>query len=82
MKEFEQFSSEHEDLRIELSAEGELILMPAVFSLTAAPNSMITGQLQQWAQKDSRSVVIDSSGGFVFALARCRLDCEKQNPPA
>jgi len=65
-EEFEEFCSEHEDLRIELSAEGELILMPAAFSMTAAPNSAITRQLANWAEGDSCGVVIDSSGGFVL----------------
>jgi Uma2 family endonuclease len=65
-EEFEEFCAQHEDLRIELSAEGELILMPPVFSITAARNSAITGQLQQWARNDSRGIVIDSSGGFVL----------------
>ena len=65
-EEFEEFCSEHEDLRIELSAEGELILMPAAFSMTAAPNSAITRQLANWAEGDSCGVVIDSSGSFVL----------------
>jgi len=63
---FAEFCAEHPDLSFEMTAEGELIVMAPTFSLTAARNSQITSQLTVWAQKDSRGIVFDSSGGFVL----------------
>ena len=65
-EEFAAFCSEHPDLFFEVTAEGDLIVMPPTHSLTAARNSEISGQLRNWARADRRGIATDSSGGFVL----------------
>lgn len=64
--EFASFCSEHPDLFFEMTAKGELIVMPPTFSLTGIQNNEICGQLRNWARKDDRGVASDSSTGFVL----------------
>lgn len=63
---FAQLCSAHPDLSFELSAEGELIIMPPTYSLTGARNSEIGRQLGNWARLDKRGVALDSSAGFLL----------------
>jgi Uma2 family endonuclease len=65
-EEFVAFCANHPDLNFEMSAEGELIVMPPTCSDTSTENSEIIGQLRNWARKDRRGYVCDSSGGFVL----------------
>jgi Uma2 family endonuclease len=65
-EEFAEFCSEHPDLFFEMTAEGEIIVMPATYTLTGVRNSRITRQLDVWAEQDSRGVATDSSTGFVL----------------
>ena len=65
-EEFAGFCSDHPDLQFEMTAEGELIVMAATFSLTGARNSRINRQLGNWADLDGRGVVNDSSTGYVL----------------
>lgn len=64
--EFAALCAEHPDLSIELSAEGELILMAATFSIPSFRNAEICRQLGNWAIRDGRGLASDSSGGFVL----------------
>jgi Uma2 family endonuclease len=65
-EEFTAFCGEHPDLNFEMSAEGELIVMAPTHSYTGARNSGIVAQLFDWARKDHRGAVCDSSTGFVL----------------
>jgi Uma2 family endonuclease len=65
-QQFAQFCSEHPDLFFEMTAEGELIVMPPTFSLTGAQNSAILTQLAVWTLQDARGIASDSSTGFVL----------------
>jgi Uma2 family endonuclease len=65
-EEFSAFCAEHPDLNFEMSAEGELIVMPPTYSDTGASNSDIAVQLGTWARKDRRGIACDSSTGFVL----------------
>ncbi|MGD1072594.1 MAG: Uma2 family endonuclease [Bryobacteraceae bacterium] len=62
--EFEAFCAEHPDLFIEVTAEGEILIMPPNFWLTGARNAHIGKQLTVWAQLTKDGFAIDSSGGF------------------
>lgn len=64
--EFAALCAEHPDLFFEMTAEGELIVMPPNYSLTGARNHEIGLQLGMWARKDGRGVACDSSTGFVL----------------
>lgn len=65
-QQFADFCAEHPDLLFEMTAEGELIVMPPNFSTTSLQNRDILGQLDRWATADGRGFVIDSSGGYVL----------------
>ena len=62
--EFEAFCAEHPDLFIEVTAEGEILIMPPNFWFTGARNAQIGQQLTSWAEQASEGIAIDSSGGF------------------
>jgi Uma2 family endonuclease len=64
--EFAEFCAEHPDLFFEMTAEGEIVVMPPNFSLTGARNLEICIQLGSWARQDSRGRAFDSSAGFVL----------------
>jgi len=65
-EEFVSFCAEHPDLIFEMTAEGELIVMPPTYSDTGASNSEVAGELFNWAKNDRRGIVCDSSTGFVL----------------
>src|SRR5277367_5785731 len=65
-QQFADFCSEHPDLFFEMTAEGEIIVMPPNYSLTGIRNSEITGQLDRWAAAKPGGLVGDSSTGFVL----------------
>ncbi len=64
--EFAAFCAEHPDLRFEMTAEGELIVMPPTYPVTGDSNCEISWQLRTWAKKDGRGGTYDSSTGFVL----------------
>jgi Uma2 family endonuclease len=64
--EFAAFCAEHPDLFFEMTAEGELVVMPPTYSVTGARNSRIGRQLDIWAERDGRGIATDSSTGFVL----------------
>jgi Uma2 family endonuclease len=65
-EEFARLSAEHPDLFFEMTAEGELIVMTATYSIPGLRNAEINRQLGNWAIEDGRGVVSDSSTGFVL----------------
>jgi Uma2 family endonuclease len=65
-EQFAAFCSEHPDLFFEMSADGELIVMPPNYTLTAYRHRVIIAQLDRWAQLDGRGGVADAAGGFVL----------------
>ncbi|MDQ3805919.1 MAG: Uma2 family endonuclease [Acidobacteriota bacterium] len=64
--EFFEFCRVNRDLRIERSAQGELIIMPPTVFETGGQNAEITMQLRQWAKKDGTGMTFDSSTGFTL----------------
>ena len=64
--EFAAFCDEHPDLFFEMSAEGDLIVMPPTHSETGARNLEILGQLRNFTRNDGRGIATDSSTGFVL----------------
>jgi Uma2 family endonuclease len=65
-EEFARFCADHRDYFIEMTAEGEIIIMPPNYSLTGVRNQEIGFQLRTWAKRDGRGVVSDASAGFVL----------------
>lgn len=64
--EFAEFCADNPDLRIEMTAGGELIIMAPTHPLTGDRNSEIDTQLRLWAKKDGRGRTYDSSSLFVL----------------
>ena len=64
--EFAAFCAEHPDLSFEMTAEGELIVMPPTRSLTGIRNAKIVRQLGNCAERDGTGLYSDSSTGFVL----------------
>jgi Uma2 family endonuclease len=62
---FVQLCSEHPDLNLEMSAHGQLILMPLRQTWMGAVNAEISGQLSNWARQNKRGVAFDSSTGWL-----------------
>ena len=62
--EFWDFCRQNDDLRIEMTKEGDVIIMPPTGANTGERNSEINFQLKLWAKKDKRGKTYDSSTGF------------------
>lgn len=54
------------DLRFEMNAEGELLIMSPSDWVTSVRNGKITKQLTIWAEEDDTGIATESSGGFTF----------------
>lgn len=65
-EQFFAFCQQNSDLRIERTAEGDLIVMPPAGWETGNRNAGITSQLWAWAQRDGTGAVSDSSTGFIL----------------
>ena len=52
------------DLRLERTAEGDIIVMSPTGGETGNRNTSITGQLYNWAKKDATGAAFESSTGF------------------
>ncbi len=61
-----ELSSLNDDLRLELTAEGELIVMTPAGGESSRRNLELTVQLGIWTRRDGTGVAFDSSGGFVL----------------
>ena len=55
---------ENPDLRLELTAQHELVIMPPTGAKTGWRNSKLTQRLANWAETDGTGLVFDSSTGF------------------
>jgi Uma2 family endonuclease len=65
-EEFEQFCAEHPELRIEMSSEGDMIIMLPVFTEGGKRNFTLTARFGVWVEADGSGVGFDSSTGFTL----------------
>lgn len=63
---FYAFCQANQNLRIERTVKGEVIVMPPAFSDTGNRNLKIAQQLANWADKDGTGEGFDSSAGFTL----------------
>jgi len=63
-EQFYQLCQDNEDLRLELTSEGELIIMAPTGGTTGSSNAEVTFQLRMWAKKDGTGLSFDSSTMF------------------
>lgn len=64
--EYLAFCRANPDLRLERTAEGEILIVPPAGSESSYRNSKLTGQLDRWAEEDGRGKAFDSSGQFML----------------
>jgi Uma2 family endonuclease len=60
------FCAANRDLRIERTADGELLIMSPAGGETARRNFDLTGQLAAWARRDGTGLGFASSTGFLL----------------
>ncbi|HEY0723330.1 MAG TPA: Uma2 family endonuclease [Pyrinomonadaceae bacterium] len=65
-EQFEELCSTYDDLRLELTSTGELIVMPPAGAQTSSGNSNLTYQLEAWSRENSSGICFDSSAGFTL----------------
>ena len=65
-EEFEQFCAKYRELRIEMTSQGEVIVMPPVVSEGGNRNFTLTGRFFLWVETDATGVGFDSSTGFTL----------------
>ena len=63
---FYEFCQANQDLRIERTATGEVIIMSPVFSDTGNRNFNVAAQLWNWTEQNGTGVGFDSSTGFTL----------------
>ncbi len=64
--EFYRLCQANRDLRLELTAKGNLIIMPPTGWDTGYRNSTLNHRVVSWAEKDGSGLVFDSSTGFTL----------------
>ena len=65
-EQFVLLCQENPELRLELTAQHELVIMPPTGSKTGWRNSRITQRLANWAETDGTGLVFDSSTEFML----------------
>ena len=63
---FLQLCADNHALRLELTADRELIIMPPTGTTTGRRNSDLNYQLTHWSYRDGTGVAFDSSTGFTL----------------
>lgn len=63
---FYEFCQANQELRIERTAQGEVIIMPPAFSDTGNRNFNIAAQLWVWTEQNGTGIGFDSSAGFTL----------------
>ncbi len=64
--EFAALAAAYPDLRLELSREGEVTIMPPAGSKTGNRNIKVAGRLEHWSEEDGTGEAFDSSAGFTL----------------
>ena len=65
-EDFERLSAQYPDLRMELTAEGEITLMAPTWTEGGYKSGEVFGQLRDWSKRDGRGRAYDSSSGFTL----------------
>jgi len=63
---FYRLCSDNPELRLELTARKEIVIMPPACSESGAWNFNVNAQLAEWIKKDGRGIGFDSSAGFTL----------------
>jgi Uma2 family endonuclease len=63
-EDFWEFCARNRDLRLEMTSEGQMIIMMPVGGEGSNRNFLLTARLGAWAEADGTGIGFDSSGGF------------------
>jgi Uma2 family endonuclease len=63
---FFDLCQQNNELRLERTAHGELIVMPPASGGSSARNLSVGAQLYFWAERNGTGMAFDSSGGFIL----------------
>ena len=63
---FYEFCRLNDELEIERTAQGDLLIMAPASCRTSHLNLRIAVQLGQWAERDGKGLATESSGGFIL----------------
>lgn len=63
-EQFYQLCADNRDLRLEMNANGDLVIMPPTGGETGNRNIEIAYQLQAWSRQNKSGIAFDSSTGF------------------
>lgn len=61
-----EFCRANPDLRVERTADGEIVLMPPAGLESSFRNAEVTARLNRWARRDGRGTAADSSAQFLL----------------
>ena len=65
-KQFDELAASNTDVRMELMAQGELIVMPLTGGTAGRKNARLTTQLTVWADREGSGIAFDSSTEFTL----------------
>ena len=65
-EQFYRLCQDNQDWKFELTAQGELIIMPPTGSMTGWRNARIIHRLTAWAESEGSGLTFDSSTGFTL----------------
>jgi Uma2 family endonuclease len=65
-EQFELLCRDNRDMQIELTAEGELLIMPSTGSMTGWRNCKLSARLFNWAEANGTGICFDSSTLFTL----------------
>ena len=63
---FEQLCRDNRETRLELTAQGVMVIMPPTGSKTGLRNAKVTQRLCEWSDADGTGFCFDSSTGFML----------------
>ena len=63
-EQFARFCSEYPNHFVEMSAEGEIVIMPPNYTITGLQSQMINVQLVNWALQDDTGFTTEGTAGF------------------
>jgi Uma2 family endonuclease len=64
--EYFQFCQINQDLRIERTAQGDILIMPPAGGESSFRNNELSAELRDWARKDARGRAFDSSVEYIL----------------
>src|SRR4051812_23465532 len=65
-EQYAELCAEHEDLRFEMTADGQLIVEPMPYNLTAKREQKLYVQLEAWTESDGRGYASGANEEFVL----------------